>query len=503
MHEPTTRPTIGPYQAVRALGAGAAGQVWLAKSPTGPVALKTAHTPDGRALLRREAGILSRLDHRYVVQLVDSDLDGQWLALEYVDGPTLDTWGRNQPIGRTIELAARLCEAVAHVHDTGILHGDLKPGNVMVDEYGCPRIIDLGTARLVADVRAPKGFHGTLGYAAPELLIGEVPGPAADIYSLGALLYRLLTSNPPFRSADPADPAALAYLPLSSYPEPPSAYVPRLPSALEDLVLSMMARDPARRPVPASGLPPLLRAALRTSPKPPIVGMSRERAGLRKAVAATMDGKPGVVVLHGVEGSGRRTLIREALTTGRREGANIVEGVRDPRALLEHLRHAGAPTLIATEANGRDTTFVAGRIFGERLPALLLVRAARPLMTLTNLGARHLSPAGLTSTQVAMLLEAYGLDATRAADIHQRTRGLPGAVVGYAQPPAEGIEGVTDEQRELLRATASQAVPIADLARMLGVGEHTICDWSEALLDRGLLQEVEDGTALQAVRGDA
>ena len=497
MSEPTNRPTVGPYQAVRALGAGAAGHVWLAESPTGPVALKTAHTSDQRALLRREAGILSRLDHRYVVQLVDSDLDGRWLALEYVDGPTLDTWGRGQPIGRTVELAARLAEAVAHVHTRGILHGDLKPGNVMVDEYGCPRIIDLGTARLLSDVRAPKGFHGTLGYAAPELLNGDIPGPAADIYSLGALLYRLLTSSPPFRSADPA---ALAYLPLSSYPEPPSAYVPRLPSGLEELVLSMMARAPERRPVPAESLPALLRAALRTSPNPPLVGMSRERSNLRKAVAATMDGKPGVVVVHGAQGSGRRTLIREALATGRREGANIVEGVRDPRALLEHLRHAGAPTLIATEAQGRDTTFVAGRLFGERLPALLLVRAARPLMTLTNLGARHLSPSALTSTQVAMLLEAYGLDPTRAAEIHQRTRGLPGAVVGYAQPPAEGVEGLTDEERELLRATASNPVRIQDLARMLGVGEHTICDWAEPLLDRGLLQEVEDGTALQAVR---
>lgn len=500
MHEPTHRPAIGPYQAVRALGAGAAGQVWLADSPTGPVALKTAHTEDQCALLRREAGILSRLDHRYVVQLVDSDLDGRWLALEYVDGPTLDAWGRSQPIGRTVELAARLAEAVAHVHNRGILHGDLKPGNVMVDEYGCPRIIDLGTARLVADVRAPRGFHGTLGYAAPELLNGKTPGPAADIYSLGALLYRLLTSNPPFRSADPA---ALAYLPLSSFPEPPSAYVPRLPSGLDDLVLRMMARDPARRPIPADALPSLLRAALRTSPGAPIVGMARERAGLRKAVAATLDGRPGVVVLHGAEGSGRSTLIREALATGRREGAHIVEGIRDPRALLEHLRHAGGPTLISAEGRGRETTFVAGRLFGERLPALLLVHAKRPLMTLTNLGARHFSPSPLTSVQVAMLLEAYGLDATRAPEIHERTRGLPGAVVGYARPPAEGVGGLSDEERELLRATAARPVTIRDLATMLGVGEHTVCDWAEPLLDRGLLQEVADGTALQAVRGEA
>lgn len=491
------RPVIGPYKAQRSLGAGAAGHVWLAESPAGPVALKTARTDEGRGWLRREAGVLSRLDHKYVVQLVDSDLDGRWLALEYIDGPTLDTWGRGQPIATMVELGARLSEAVAHLHNQGILHGDLKPSNVMVDEYGCPRIIDLGTARLLADVRAPRGFHGTLGYAAPELLKGELAGPAADIYSLGALLYRLLTGNAPFRSADPA---ALAYLPLSTTPEPPSASMPRLPADLDDLILQMMARRPEQRPIPADALPARLRAALRSAPPAPIVGMSRERDVLRKAVAAAIDGKPGLVVVHGAPGSGRQTLIRESLAVGRREGATIIEGIPDPRDILDALRHASVPTLVATTASGRATTDVAARILGERLPALLLVRAARPLMTLSAIGARHLTPSPLGPAQVGLLLEAFGLDPGRAMEIHRRTRGLPGAVVGYAQPPAEGISGLTPEQRDLLEATAAGKVGVADLARMLGVGEHTIVDWAEPLLDLGVLEEVDDGAALQAVR---
>ncbi|HJN73191.1 MAG TPA: serine/threonine-protein kinase [Myxococcota bacterium] len=491
------RPVIGPYKGLRSLGGGAAGHVWLAMSPAGPVALKTARTEEGRSWLRREAGILSRLDHKYVVQLVDSDLDGRWLALEYIDGPTLDAWGRGQPIATMVELGARLCEAVAHLHNRGILHGDLKPSNVMVDEYGCPRIIDLGTARLLADVRVPRGFHGTLGYAAPELLKAEIAGPAADIYSLGALLYRLLTGSAPFRSADPA---ALAYLPLSSLPEPPSAAVPRMPADLDNLILQMMARLPERRPIPADALPGRLRAALRSAPAPPLVGMTREREVLRKTVAAAVDGKPGLVVIHGPTGSGRHTLIREALSAGRREGAGVIEGIPDPRGLLDHLRHASRPTLVATRSEGRATTDVAARILGERLPALLLVRADRPLMTLSALGARHLSPSTLTPAQVALILEAFGLDPGRAVEIRRRTRGLPGAVLGYAQPPAEGISGLSEEQRGLLEATASGKVGVAELARMLGVSEHTIIDWAEPLLDLGLLEELDDGSALQAVR---
>jgi hypothetical protein len=469
----------------------------LAEGPTGPVALKTADSDDQRARLRREAAVLRRVDHRYVVQLVDADPGGDWLALELVRGPTLTTWGRQRPLSDKVELCARLAEAVSHLHAVGYLHGDLKPGNVMVDEYGHPRLIDLGTAQTLRAPRLRPGFQGTLGFVAPELLRGNLPTPASDVYSLGAVLYHLLTGVPPFRAADPA---ALAYLPLSSLPEPPSGLVSRLPRAVEGLTLRMLARTAAQRPE-LKGLSGQLRRARRSTPDTPVLGMRREREALRRFVAAACEGNTGVAVVHGPQGCGRRTLISEAVTAARREGLRVIEGLAtEPRALLEGLRLQERYTLIWCEDDGRRTTELAGRLMAEQLPALLLIRALRPVMPLTGLGARHLSPTPLAEEHVATLLELAGQDPRDAKQLVERTRGLPGAVMGYVNPPSAGVPGLTAPQVELLKATAHGAMTVEDLAALLGVGEHQLLDLAEPLLDKGLLQELEDGAALKAVR---
>ena len=458
--------------------------------------MKTAHTPEQRAWILHEAEKLERLDHRYVVRLVEAHPEGRWLALEYVEGPDLAHWARHQPLGVLVELFARLAEALAHLHERGLVHGDLKPGNVLVDALGCPRLIDLGSARLLEET-AIEGFHGTLGYAAPEVLEGQPAGIASDLYSLGTLLYRLLTGHAPFESADPA---ALTWLPLSTSPPPPSSTVPNLPQALDELVLQLMSRSPDRRPNKTSALPALLRASLRSTPAPPLVGMTRERELLRRSVASLLDGKSGVVVLHGPEGSGRSALIREALRTARREGAAAIEDSEDTQQLLARLRGLPRPAVVACEERGRQTSELAARVIGERLTALILIRSSRPLMAFTNLGARHIRPSPLAAEHIRLILEAHGQPPQRAEEIAARTRGHPAAVHGYVRPPAEGVPGLSARQRALLEHTASGPVPLDELAALLGIGEHELIDDAEPLLDQGLLEEVDDGAALRARR---
>ena len=490
-------PVIGPYQAQKLLGAGGGGRVWLAQGKNGLVALKTAQTEEQHAWLLREAGVLSRVEHRYIVQLIDADMRGAWLAMEYVPGPSLSGWGREQPLTARVEVGARLAEAVAHLHQSGILHGDLKPDNVMVDSQGHPRLIDLGTARRLADP-PPKGFAGTLGYAAPELLRGEHGGPECDVYSLGAVLYYLLTGQPPFRDADPA---ALAYLPLSSLPEPASALAPGIPAGLDELLLQMLCRNPERRPIPTGSLPGRLRAALKSPVSDRVVGMQREREVLRRAVVSVADSVPGVVVVHGKAGSGRNTLIREALAAARREGLDVVEG-RDAREALALVTRQPSPSVVALDFTGGHDVGAVSRILVKKLPVLVVVRSERPLMSLTGVGARHISPPRLTERHIAGLLEHHGGDVKRAKEILQRTRGLPGAVRAYVGPTETNHLQLSNDQRRLLDATRVGPRTLVELADVLVLSEHALVDLAEELLDLGLLVEVDDGAALAASRVD-
>ena len=187
----------GPFVVKRRVGVGAHGEVWEAEGPEGTVALKIASSDRARQTILREARLLEQIDHRYVVKLVGVDPDGKWLALENVDGATVDIWGKGQPVHIVVDFLARLAEGLGILHQSDIVHGDLKPANVLVDRSRYPRLIDLGVSGL-DEAALRGGFHGTLGYAAPEQLRGLDPPPASDLYALGVLAYQLTTGQPPF-----------------------------------------------------------------------------------------------------------------------------------------------------------------------------------------------------------------------------------------------------------------------------------------------------------------
>ena len=214
MVEPLTStdpPLIGPYVLLGRLGAGGMGQVYLARSPGGrQVAVKVMHDalvrePSFRARFRHEVAAARQVGGIFTAPVVDADPDAEapWLATLYVDAPSLadavDPRGPAAAGRRSCALAAGLAEALLAIHAAGVLHRDLKPSNVLLAGDG-PRVIDFGIARILDDSRQTGTglLIGTPAYMAPELVRGEAPSPASDVFSLGAVLCFAATGEGPF-----------------------------------------------------------------------------------------------------------------------------------------------------------------------------------------------------------------------------------------------------------------------------------------------------------------
>jgi aminoglycoside phosphotransferase (APT) family kinase protein len=202
---------IGGCRIRRRVGQGSAGEVFEAERDGQRVAVKrllAVHS--GTEIERRfarELEILASLDHPAISRLLDAGRDGQgrpYLVLEWVDGTDIATYVRDRalPEVERLRLFLRLCEAVTAAHAAHILHRDLKPANVLVDASGWPKLLDFGIAKLLdgaGDGRetASGVWLFTLDYAAPEQVLGRLPGPAADQFSLAVILFELLAGERP------------------------------------------------------------------------------------------------------------------------------------------------------------------------------------------------------------------------------------------------------------------------------------------------------------------
>jgi len=208
---------IGPYRLERMLGEGGMGQVWLASRADGlyqrRVALKLLRPgladPKLRLRFTRERQILARLEHPHIARLLDAGIsdDQPYLALEYVDGEPITDWSRThaQTLDVRLRLFLQTCEAVSHAHANLIVHRDLKPSNILVTPLDEVRLLDFGIAKLL-DTGEPSPENTrtglrtfTLHYAAPEQIRGEPVTTMTDVYSLGVVLYELLTDAKPYR----------------------------------------------------------------------------------------------------------------------------------------------------------------------------------------------------------------------------------------------------------------------------------------------------------------
>jgi serine/threonine-protein kinase len=265
------------YDLIRVLGHGGMSTVYLARDVEldRHVALKVLASNlagDGvcRARFLREAKLASHVSHPSIVRIygVGEDERGPFIVMEHVEGPTLASElarrGSFSP-EQALEVAVPLASALAAAHAAGLVHRDVTPQNVLLDRKGSPKLSDFGIARLLDGTRfTERGtIMGTAAYLAPEQARGEVVTSAADVYSLGAVLYELLTGRPPFQ-ADTL-PALLLQCEEAAV-VPPRDLAPAVSPALEALVLRTLEKAPESRPSAAAlaaTLPASLDASVR------------------------------------------------------------------------------------------------------------------------------------------------------------------------------------------------------------------------------------------------
>lgn len=364
---------IGPYVYRRVIGKGGMATVVLAVDPDGRAAalkiLKSARMASGLARFKREFRALSRLHHPNVIRVeAYGDIHGHpYIAMEYVDGvdlhqtihgfrglPPEDRWRR------TGEILGDLCRALAYIHRRGLIHRDLKPSNVLIDAAGRSKLTDFGIVKDLdpsSDAGLSTTLVGTWAYASPEQISGQPVDHRSDLYSLGVILFAMLTGRRPFAAKDLA-----GYLELhrTQRPATPRELDPSVPIPLNEICVRLLSKNPHDRFRSAQEVLFQLeqqeeddetdRHAAWT---PPLRGQAELLARLDERVAALTRGVGGAVWIEGGEGSGRTRMLEEATRRAQALGIPVcvtrVEPREPPLGLLGRIAESLARELGASE----------------------------------------------------------------------------------------------------------------------------------------------------------
>lgn len=316
-----TRLLGGRYELGETLGYGGMAEVYAGRDVRlgREVAIKVlradlARDPSFLHRFRREAQAAASLNHPMIVSVYDTGEDEgtPYIVMEYVEGRTLrDVVHGEGPLlpQRAVEIVADVCAALEYSHQAGIVHRDVKPGNVMLTPAGDIKVMDFGIARAVTasstTMTQTAAVMGTAQYLSPEQARGEHVDARSDVYSTGCLLYELLTGVPPFTGDSPV---AVAYQHVREDPSPPSQTAPDVPGSVDAIVLKAMSKNPANRYQsaeemradleraangrPVEATPVLVEptvaipAAATTTLLRPVDGDPPDRKGLRRALIA-------------------------------------------------------------------------------------------------------------------------------------------------------------------------------------------------------------------------
>ncbi|WP_170229363.1 serine/threonine-protein kinase PknK [Polyangium fumosum] len=410
---PPPPPFFGPYQTTgTTLGKGGMGVVYeAAHVHTGElVAIKTLHGQAASSqdldAIRHEIRALRRLRHPGIVPVVDhGDQDGvPWMAMQRLRGRTLHdhlhalwtTTGVSPALVHLLTLVRRLCAPLAYLHGEGLVHRDLKPGNVFLQDDDRPVLVDLGIATRFGGAAGREELDigtwaGTFAYMAPEQLRGELVDARADLYALGCILHECVTGKPPFVGPTSVVCAQHLYLP----PSPPSHQNSDLPQELDTLILRLLAKAPEDRlgyAVDVGAALVALGAKAEPEPpsqpylyRPPFEGHKEAKAALEKAVyGVAHERRGGFWLVRGESGMGKTRLVMEL--------GPMVNRLRNDPALTMNVLTATCPSpgadaaplsplrpwlraaadLVRHSREGADHVFgPRGRILARYEPALL------------------------------------------------------------------------------------------------------------------------------------
>lgn len=396
---------FGPYEIAGTLGRGGMGVVFDGRhTATGErVAIKTVRVPSEQFVsgVRREILTLAGIRHPGVVRILDHGVkEGlPWYAMERLDGRTFDTGLRSSrprswsEIGVSLAILRRVCATLAFLHGEGIVHRDLKPPNIVVRDTGDPVVIDFGIAARFAGKSNREAIGlaslslGTLAYAAPEQLDGELVDARTDLYALGCILFECLTGAPPFACETAYD----AYVSHLEEPPPvPSSINPDVPAPLDRIVLRLLEKRPAHRfgfahdvgvALAHAGIEdPLGEPAFAPRPylyRPSIAGRTGELSVLRQKLDDATASRGGVVLITGESGAGKTRLAMELVRLAPARSIRVIVGECTapslerrgsvPRSPFEPMRPALRTLADASRELGR---FEAERILGPRARVL-------------------------------------------------------------------------------------------------------------------------------------
>jgi serine/threonine protein kinase len=250
----------GRYRQVRVLGTGGMGEVWLAldvELGERPVAIKRMHPrmltdAQDAARFQREMRLAARMLHPNIMTLFTTGTDSgvPFMVMEYLEGRDLGQVSRTWSAADVARVGRDTCAALEYAHGMGVVHRDIKPGNLFLCDTGQVKVTDFGIARAVSgtSLTATGTLVGTLPYMAPEQWLGEAAAFSNDIWAVGCVLYELLSGQPPRTYASPADYVAAA---ARRAPVPPLRRSASTPGWLADAIMAMLEPEPRRRPTAA------------------------------------------------------------------------------------------------------------------------------------------------------------------------------------------------------------------------------------------------------------